>query len=102
MNSRQVSSETSTDTGALRRSVDRDKDEVCLDDGLVDLGGEKEVLASLLLDNLFQTGLEDGKVVRIPGCDSVGVDIDDSDLAARQAESKQGSALYPITLASID
>ena len=53
MNSRQVSSETSTDTGALRRSVDRDKDEVCLDDGLVDLGGEEEVLASLLLDNLF-------------------------------------------------
>lgn len=47
-----------------------------LGDSLVDISAEEKISASGLLDNLIESGLVDGEVVRVPGVDSGLVEID--------------------------
>jgi hypothetical protein len=79
----QIRSVTSTLSFGLGGGVDGDKDQVGLDDSLVDIGREEEVTSTAATNNLVQTRLVDGKFVRVPGCDSVGVKVDDGNLDVR-------------------
>lgn len=45
--------------------------------GIVNVSVKKEVAASALLDDFIETRFIDWKCVRVPLCDSGGVDIDD-------------------------
>ena len=55
-------------------------DSLGLSDGLVHVGGEEKVLPPSSLDDLIETGLVDGEVVRIPGVNTSLVQVDDGDL----------------------
>lgn len=77
---RKVSGTAGAHTGLLGGGVDRDEDKISLLDGTIDVGGEEQVLAAALKDNLLETGLVDGQLVRVPGSDTGRVDIDDGDL----------------------
>ena len=96
--SRQVGGKAGSHARALCGRVDRDKDEVCLNDCFVNLCAEEEVDASLLLYNLLEARLVDGQGVRVPGCDAVRVDVDNGDGAvgvcvSAQREQNGASAL---------
>lgn len=47
---------------------------------LVNISAEEEVLAPGGLNNLFETRLVDGEVVRVPGVNSLLVEVDNGDL----------------------
>ena len=49
-------------------------------DGLVHVGGEEKVLPPSSLDDLIETGLVDGEVVRVPGVNTSLVQVDNGDL----------------------
>lgn len=51
-----------------------------LGDGLVDVRREEQVSSSGLLDDIIQSGLVDGEVVRVPGVNSGLVQVDNGDL----------------------
>lgn len=59
-------------------------DSLGLGDGLVDIGAEEEVSASSLLDDLVESWLVDGEIIRVPSIDSGLVEVDngDSDIGA--------------------
>jgi hypothetical protein len=69
-----------------------DEDKIGLVDGLVDLGGEEEVLAPARLDDIDESGLVDGEgeVLRVPGVDSGLVQVDDGDLAVGLSQDRRG------------
>ena len=46
--------------------VDTDEDEVCLSDGLLDVGGEEQVLPTAFLNDLIKPRFKDRQIVRIP------------------------------------
>lgn len=75
----QISCITSAHTLGLGGSVDRDKDEIRIDDRLVNVGGEKEVFSAARLHNLIQAGLVDWEDIGIPGIDARLVQVDDCD-----------------------
>ena len=81
----QVCGETSAETALLGGGVDGDEDQVGFGDSLVDLGGEEQVSASALLDNVNQSGLVDGKVEVgvVPSINSGLVQVDNGDLDVR-------------------
>lgn len=56
----EIGSKTSTDTRLLCRSVDADKNEVRLLDGLVYVRGEKEVATTCFFDNVVKARFIDG------------------------------------------
>jgi hypothetical protein len=65
-----------------------------LSDALVNVGREEEVLAAGGLDDLIETRLVDGKVVRVPGVDTglVQVDNRDLDVGALERDNRAGGA----------
>lgn len=65
-----------------------------LSDSLVDVGREEEVLAAGSLDDIVETGLVDGEVVRVPGVDTglVKVDNGDLDVGALERDNSAGGA----------
>lgn len=77
---RKISGHTSTHTSLLGGGVDRDKDQISIDNSLVNIGGEEQVLATTSKDDLIQTRFVDGEVIRVPGIDTILVQIDDSDV----------------------
>jgi hypothetical protein len=90
----EVSSEAGTDTALLGGGVDADEDQVGLLDALIDIGGEEEVAATSLSDNVLKTGFVDGKleIRAIPGIDTSLVQIDnrDSDVGALESDDGAG------------
>ena len=78
----EIGGEAGTDTRLLGRSVYGDEDEVCLTDALVNIGGEEEVAAAGLADDVLEAGLVDGEVEvgRVPRVDTRLVEVDDGDL----------------------
>jgi hypothetical protein len=69
-----------------------DEDKVGLVDGLVDLGGEEEVLAPARLDDIDESRLVDGEgeVLRVPGVNSGLVQVDDGDLTVGLSQDRRG------------
>lgn len=51
-----------------------------LGDSLVDVSGEEEVLSTGTLDDLIESRLVDGEVVRVPGVNTRLVEVDDGHL----------------------
>ena len=77
----EISGKASADTILLGGSVDRDKNEVGLLDALVDIGGEEEVAATGLADDVLKTGLVDGKleVLAVPRVNTRLFQVNDGD-----------------------
>lgn len=69
-----------TNTVLLGGGVDRDKDQVSLDNGLVHVGGEEEVAPATFLDNLVQTRFVYWEIVGVPSRNSSWVHVDNGDL----------------------
>ena len=88
MDTLEICRETRADAGLLCGRVDRDEDEICLEDGLLDVGGEEEVAAAGLADDVLEAGLVDGQIEvgRVPGIDARLVEVDDGDLNLRALE----------------
>lgn len=82
---------SSSDSVLLRGRVYGNEDEVGLNDGLVDIGREEEVLAAVREDDLLESRLEDGELVRIPRGDTRSVNIDDGDLDVRALVRDHGA-----------
>lgn len=89
----EICGEPSTDTRLLRRGVDRDKDEIRLENALVDIGREKQVPSPRLTNDVLQPRLIDRQLVfrAVPGIDASLVQIDDGDSDMRAFESDNGT-----------
>lgn len=77
---RKISSHTSTHTSLLGRSVDRDKDKIGFIDGTIYISREEEILATTIKDNFLETRFIDGQLVRVPGSNASGIDVNDGHL----------------------
>ena len=68
-------------------SLEKGQDLLCLGDSLVDVRAEEEISSSGLLDDLIESWLIDGEVVRVPSVDSGLVEIDNgySDIGANRS-----------------
>ena len=89
----EIGGEAGTDTRLLGGCVNRDEDEVCLTDTLVDIGGEEEVATAGFADDVLEAGLVDGEVEvgRVPRVDTRLVKVDDGDLDVGALEGDDGA-----------
>ena len=78
----QISSKPRADAALLRGRVDRDEEEVGLQYGGVDVGGEEEVAAAAAANDILKAGLVDGEIEvgTVPRVDTRLVEVDDGDL----------------------
>lgn len=93
----EVCGKAGSDTGFLGRGVDADKNEVGLSDGVVDVGGEKEIATACLADDGLETGFIDRELVvgTVPGVDAILVEVDDGDLDMRTLERNDSARRAP-------
>ena len=89
---RKISGHSSAHTSLLGGGVDRDKDQIGIDNGLINVSGEEQVLATTGKDDLIKTGLVNGEVIRVPGIDTGLVQIDDGDVDVMALVSNNGGA----------
>ena len=89
----EIGGEAGTDTRLLGRGVDGNENEVGLANALVDIGGEEEVAAARLADDVLEAGLVDGEVEvgRVPRVDTRLVKVDDGDLDVGALEGDDGA-----------
>ena len=89
----EISRETSTNTALLGGGVDTDEDQVGLLNALIDIGGEEEVAATGLSDNILESRLVDGKleIRAVPGIDTSLVQIDNRDGDVGTLEGDDGA-----------
>lgn len=85
----QIRSNPCTDAGLLRGRVDRDKDQVCLLDRTINIGGKEEVAAAGLADDVIEAWLVDwqGEISRVPSIDAGLVEVHNGYLDMRALES---------------
>lgn len=94
MHSLEISGKSCTNTALLCRCVDRDKDQISLLDGLVNIGGEEEVATAGLADNGVETWLVDGEVElgAVPRIDTGLVQVHNGDLNVGALQSNDSAS----------
>lgn len=84
----EISGKTGADARLLGGRVDGDKDKIGFLDSGVDIGGEEEVAAARLTDNVDEARFVYGEaeIGRVPGVDTGLVEIDNGDVDVRALE----------------
>lgn len=90
----EIGGEPSTHTALLRRRVDADEDQIGLFNRLVDVGGEEEIAATCLADNILQTRLIDGQgeIRAVPGINTRLVQVDNCHFDVRAFQSDDSTS----------
>lgn len=84
----QVRSNACTNARFLRRSIDRDEDQVGLLDRTVDIRGEEKVATTRLANDMIKAWLIDweGEISRVPSVNAGLVEVDNGNLDMRALE----------------
>lgn len=95
----QVGGLASAHPARLGGGVDTDKNDVGLGDMAFHIRGEEEVTPAAGLHNIIQTGLVNGELIRVPGCDACLVDVQHNNLNlwALQCDLQEMIQTLPMT-----